>query len=228
MTEDVSDIAFIHQENPSVSSSWYIYFDASKHIIGLKDWFSSLDNNANPVQVQLGNDTSHDIEGKGDVHVQLGKNNYQINEILYVPKIKKNLLSISQMLDKNMKVEFDIVKGENICFIHDKSKGCQIIAKAKGVERMFLLEVVASNNQTLNVCVVDVTTLWQCRFEHMNPNCLITLQKKDMVHGLPSLTSTNVCSTCIVGKKHRIPFGDSTHCAKGPLDVIHTDLCDPI
>jgi len=63
----------------------------------------------------------------------------------------------------------------------------------------------------------------------MNPNYLITLQNKDMVCGLPSLTSpTNICSTCIAGKHHRISFGDSTHCAKGPLDVIHIDLCDPI
>jgi len=109
------------------------------------------------------------------------------------------------MLDNNLKVEFDIVKGEKVCCIRDKSKECRMVAKAKGVGRMFLLDVVASNSHALNVRVVDVTTLWHRRFKHMNPNYLITLQKKDMVRGLPSLTSTNVCSTCIPGKQHRIP-----------------------
>jgi len=137
----------------------------------------------------LGNDKSHDIEGKGNVHVCLGKNNYQIKEVLYVSGLTKNLLLVSQMMDNNLKVEFDVVKGEKVCFIRDKSKGCRIVAKANRVGSIFLLIVVASNNQALNVHITDVTTLWHHRFRHMNPNYLITLQKKDMACGLPSFTS---------------------------------------
>lgn len=111
MTEDVGDLSFVHQENPSISSILYVYYSASKHMTNWKDCFSSLDENANHVQVRLGDDTSHDIEGKGDVHVRFGKNNYQIKEVLYVPWIIKNPMSISHILNNNLKVEFDIVKG---------------------------------------------------------------------------------------------------------------------
>lgn len=103
------------------------------------------------------------------------------------------------------------------------------MAIAIGVGKMFLLDVVSSNNQALNVRLTNVTTLWHRRYGHMNRDYLITLQKNELVCGLPSLVyPSNICCTCIARKQHRVPFGDSTHCVKGPLDVIHTDLCGPI
>lgn len=139
----------------------------------------------------------------------------------------KNLLLVSQMLDNNLKVEFDILKGEKIFFVPEKSRQCQI--KVKGVRRMFMLAVVASKNQYLNVCVTNVTTLWNSIFIHMNSKYIITLQKKDILCGLPYLISpTNVYSTCITGKQSKLPFVANTHQVKGPLDVIHIDLCKPM
>lgn len=96
-----------------------------------KNWFASLDDKGNHVQVWFGDDLSYDIEGKGDVHVWLGKNNYHIKKVFYVLGLIKNQLSISQMLEKILKMEFDIVNGENIFFIHDKSQGGQIIENVK-------------------------------------------------------------------------------------------------
>lgn len=43
-----------------------------------------------------------------------------------------------------------------------------------------------------------------------------------------SIPSTNISSTYITGKQHIILFGDSTHHAQGPLDVIHTYMYEPI
>lgn len=146
MTEVISDITFVYQDYPLVSSTCYVDFNASKHMTSWKDLFSSLYDNAHPGQVWLGDDTSHDIEGKGNVHVWLGKNNYQLKVVFNEIKLIKNVLSISQMIKKNMKVEFDTMKGEKVCFIHDNSKGCQIVAKEKGFGRIFFLDVVASNN----------------------------------------------------------------------------------
>lgn len=127
---------------------------------GHEDWFSSLDKGSNLDQVHLGDDIPYDIEGKGDMHVHIGKYNYQISEVLYVPGLAKNLFSISQMLDCNLKVKFDIMKGENVCLILDKSKNYQIVARVVGIENMFLLDNISSNNQVVNAHVVHVTKLW--------------------------------------------------------------------
>lgn len=115
-----------------------------------------------------------------------------------MPGLKKNLLSIDQMLDHNLIVEFDTLDRKKQCLIRDKSKDSQSVARAIGVGRMFLLDIVASNNQAFTVNVSDDTTLWHHRYGHMNLNYLITLQWKKMVNGLPSLTSpTPICSSCI-------------------------------
>lgn len=146
MTKDVDNLAFTHQENPLVSPNWSIYFGAFNDMNGWNDWFYSFDDNANPIQVLLDNDTSHDIHKKGNIHIYLEKNIYQIKEILYVPRITKNLISMIQMLDNNLKVEFDIVKGQKVYFIRGKSRDWRIVMKAQGVGRNFFLYVVASNN----------------------------------------------------------------------------------
>lgn len=168
-------------------------------MIGHKDWFSSLYKSTYPTgQVHLDDDTPYDIQGIGDVSIHLGKNNFQVKEVLYVLDVTNNLLSFIHMLDHDMKLEFDIVKGKKVYYIHDKSQGGKIMVIAIGVGKMFLLDVFSLNNQALNVCVIYVTILWHYIYGHMNPDYLITLQKNELVHGLPYLVSpSNICSTYI-------------------------------
>lgn len=100
------------------------------------------------------------------------------------------------MLDHNLRVEFDSLDGENRYLICNKSKYSWIVVKAIEVGKMFLLDVMAYNNQALIVIVIYVTNIWHHHFGHMNPNYLITLQKKKMVHGIPFPSSPpTICST---------------------------------
>lgn len=57
-----------------------------------------------------------------------------------------NLLLVSKILDNNMKVEFDPMHGEKICFVQDKFKDFQIVDDVEGHGKMFLLDVMDSNN----------------------------------------------------------------------------------
>lgn len=51
-----------------------------------------------------------------------------------------------------------------------------------------------------------------------------------LVHGLPQFSASNAtCTDCIKGKQHRDPFPKrSTWRATQRLELIHTDICDPI
>lgn len=103
-----------------------------------------------------------------------------------------------------------------------------MIAYASNVEKMFLVDVVAIDNQDLTIHVADASSLWHQRYGHLNLDYLISLQKNNMVCGLPVFTkSTNVCYSCLARKQHRAPFDSSSYQAKGHLDVIHTNLCRP-
>lgn len=37
-----------------------------------------------------------------------------------------------------------------------------------------------------------------------------------------------VCETCLKAKQTRLPFGENRERAKRPLEVLHTDVCDPM
>ena len=58
-------------------------------------------------QVELGDDTTYKIEGVGSISFQLDSGTiFHIEDILYVPGLKKNLLSVAILEDKGYKVIF--------------------------------------------------------------------------------------------------------------------------
>lgn len=56
------------------------------------------------------------------------------------------------------------------------------------------------------------------------------ISKQKMVKGLPSINHLNqLCEGCLLGKHFRKSFPkQKTSRAKGPLDLIHADVCSPV
>lgn len=68
------------------------------------------------------------------------------------------------------------------------------------------------------------------QYGHLNFNCLRTLQQRNMVVALPQIdVTTEVFQNCVVAKKHCESFMiRKAWRAKELLQLIHSDLCDPI
>lgn len=75
------------------------------------------------------------------MQIHLGKHTCNVKEILYVPGLTKNLLSVSKMSDNNPRMGFDSVDGDNRCLTRDKSKDSWIVARALGIGKIFLLDL---------------------------------------------------------------------------------------
>ena len=59
------------------------------------------------MEIILGDNSTYPIKGVGNVTLQLNQGNtIHLQEVLYVPNLKKNLVSISAMEDKGYKVAF--------------------------------------------------------------------------------------------------------------------------
>ncbi|XP_050883175.1 uncharacterized protein LOC127086452 [Lathyrus oleraceus] len=79
---------------------WYLDSGCSTHMTGRKDWFVQI-NQAAKSKVKFADNTTLSAEGVGDVLI--GKRNgghSRIKDVLYIPGIKCNLLSIGQLLEK--------------------------------------------------------------------------------------------------------------------------------
>jgi len=80
---------------------------ASRHFTEYKEALSNLIENDTDLKIILGDDATYSVKGVGNVTLQLNQGNtLHLQEVLYVPDLKKNLVSISAMEDKGFKVAF--------------------------------------------------------------------------------------------------------------------------
>ncbi|KAH9322086.1 hypothetical protein KI387_016725, partial [Taxus chinensis] len=105
-------------------------------------------------------------QGIGNISLPLGSCKCRLSDVLYVPGLTKNLLLVSQLLDHNLKIDFDSQSGKKMCMIQDKSRGSKIIAKASNVGRMFQLDFIYKNDQALVAKNSTSTQLCHQRFGH--------------------------------------------------------------
>jgi hypothetical protein len=106
--EQIEDYVLISSLSGSVSlgeDTWLI--GASKHMIGQRDILSCLTKNKFPQKVTLGDDYQYPIKGVGESNYKLDSGTpMKMKDVLYVPGLTKNLLSISSLEKKGFKVAF--------------------------------------------------------------------------------------------------------------------------
>ena len=87
--------------------TWLINSGSSKHMTGKKTSLSKLEEKNSPQKVSLGNDYQYPIKAIGEASYKLDSGTpMKMKEVLYVPGLKKNLLSISALDKKGYRVAF--------------------------------------------------------------------------------------------------------------------------
>ena len=86
---------------------WIIDSGASHHMTSCKDWYNSLHPVGNDILVTVCNDVKYPAKEKGTIALKLDGVVKQLFDVLYVPDIKRNLLSVSVIMDRDLKVHFD-------------------------------------------------------------------------------------------------------------------------
>ena len=180
-------MAFNALEEPD-QETWYVDTGCSNHMSGWKSSFSYLDESFHTV-VSFGDRSIVNVPGKENI--QIRSKNYFIETIsieFYIPDLKTNLLSAGQLQDKGYRIT--IFKGE--CEVYDPKRGSIAVIKITP-NRVFPLKI-----KTVPACLFvkeeGSSWRWHHRYGHLNFNGLKTLQQKQMVTGLPSITAPS--KTC--------------------------------
>jgi hypothetical protein len=132
-------------------------------------------------------------------------NNVHLSNVLYVPGLEKNLVSIYCSRDSSI-------------------ENTRVIGTHEG--RLYkLLEI---NDEALVHDEVNPNELWHRRYAHINYQALPFI--KNMVEGIPKLRSTHegICKGCVFGKNVKKPFSSNNNRSKEILDIIHSDVCGPM
>ena len=89
------------------ATSWLVDSGASRHMTGNREALTSYRKKKFTTQVELGDDSTYKIEGVGSTSLQLDSGTVlHIDDVLYVPGLKKNLLSVANLEDKGYKFLF--------------------------------------------------------------------------------------------------------------------------
>ncbi|MCO5547100.1 hypothetical protein L7F22_000542 [Adiantum nelumboides] len=186
----------------------------------------------NTSYVQTRDDTSHPIVHTGNVPLSTrnGKEKYLAN-VLHVPNITKNLVSIGQMVEQGLLVKFN---GDGL-YVEEYKKNGKLVAQGKKVGRMFTLNVnMPEMNATMfaqGTGVVADVEIWHKRIGHTNVQRLKLMQSKELETSLPTglpqfrvFEMQQVCAACQLGKQARNFFPQERHVSKNLLEVIHFDV----
>ena len=96
-----------HSYSVSTSSIWYIDSGALSHMTGAREMFSELSQAGIDVEVVLGDDTIVKAVGCGTIIFQRESMSLMtLRDILFVPGLKKNLISVSMIKDRGLRVTF--------------------------------------------------------------------------------------------------------------------------
>jgi hypothetical protein len=108
--EEIEDYVLFSALSVSITpgeDTWLIDNGASKHMTGQRDILSSLTKKDFPQKISLGEDYQYPIKGMGESTYKLDSGTpMRMKDVLYVPGLTKNLLSISALDKKGFRVAF--------------------------------------------------------------------------------------------------------------------------
>ncbi|CAD7012038.1 unnamed protein product [Ceratitis capitata] len=201
---------------------WIIDSGATSHLCCERDLFSKYKECEEKIMLA----DAHCIEaiGVGEVNLKCGNLMVKLQNVLHVPSLKNNFLSVSKFLHYGLKVYF-----EKMQVIIKTEKG-EVLMRAKRQDGLYVFRY--STEKCCGTSVINNNEVhWHNRFGHLNFESLAKMANENIVYGLKfkSQQQQNKCVTCARSKICVKKFPKvSENRAEKMCEVIHTDVCGPI
>lgn len=224
-TNDNNFSAVFSATSAIYNANWYVDSGASMHMTKHRDWL--YDEISPPVQsINVADNKTLIVKGCGKVNIHIKEKDgterkIQVRNVLYIPDLATNLLSVSQMTKNGCEVKFY----NNDCKIYKNNKE---ILSAKSHNNMYIINT-EQNCALMSISNEQKPFLWHQRMGHLNFSDLQRMPEN--VTGLEKLSpmkETITCTTCLEGKQTRQPFKSVGTRASKLLEIIHSDLCGPM
>jgi predicted aspartyl protease len=185
------------------SDHWLIDSGCTNHMTFDKSLFRNLQT-TEVAKVRIGNGDCIAAKGKGTVAITTNSGTKTISDVLYVPDIDQNLLSVGQLIEKGMKVVFE----NQSCYIFYAAGQKILQAKMRGKSFSFL---PFEEEHTAFPIKLNDMEVWHKRLGHCHQQWMINMKIHEAVRGVPSFSDLLPnCNACQFGKQNRKPFPKST------------------
>jgi hypothetical protein len=221
---------------------WYLDSAATSHMTNCKDLFTAIRQVEDTVTVADGRQLASC--GQGTIRVRFGGEWVQVHQVLYVPGLQGNLLSVGQLAERGIMCLFSSQRA------YLRRDG-EMLAQARRVGRNYVLypqgahEALmtagqddgqdvgedrgrdAGQNATSQRKEPDAYTLWHRRLGHAGEEKMRFFQTA--VEGISALVPgwRQTCETCALTKSAKTINRDAPERTKKPLQRVYTDFWGP-
>lgn len=203
---------------------WYVDSGASVHMTAVQSWLQEVSSPETCTEIMIANNEKLNVLCKGSIEISTQQGyDIKIKDVLFVPGLTTNLLSVSQIIKNNNSVSFS----NSQCLIHNAKN--ELVAVANLIDGVYKLDL---RNTPAPKCLIarESALLWHRRLGHINTKDL-TKMKNGSVEGVDYKDSFKVtksnCTVCCQGKQPRLPFPTGTR-ATAVLEIVHADVCGPM
>jgi len=221
--EDVQQLLRVGMEDV-----WLTDSGASCHVTFHREWLSDY-RSVSGEKVKLGDDAECDVRGIGNVHIEkLVRGTWEnatIRNVFFVPKIKKNLLSVGILTSGGYEVSF---KDNRVVLMKNDMEYANGVKQNNDVYRMFFR---INNPRAIPEANIAMSLKrWHERLGHVNQKTLCEMINCGAVNGIKVADVKNFfCDACQLGKSHKLPFKNtSNRTIYRPGEFIHSDVCGPL
>jgi hypothetical protein len=207
------------------NTDWILDSGASVHICCNRELFTSI--SASSTSIAWGSYSSKiQASGVGTVSMFMKstKKSVLLTNVLYVPELKVNLLSLGLIADKGVYFTFK----NRVAALYLPSN--EILVQGKLSNKLVIFDDITYPQKTSNPQNQTVlsTSIWHDRLAHIGPKALKAL--KENTEGITenSIDVDKDCRTCIEAKLTRNISREPQTSATRYLEKIHIDICGPI
>lgn len=140
--------------------------------------------------------------------------------VLYVPGIAKNILSVGALCKPDTSVTFFV----NHAIVQKKGK--TILRANRNEHGLYIADLNAIFPETLALLAADYHT-WHRRLAHTH-NIENTAKIVDGININKEKVPSKLCEVCAQARLTRLPFPSIRTQATKPLQIVHSDVCGPI
>ena len=214
---------YADNDDSAVRKIWLLDSGATNHICCLRYKFSKIKPYNSTIKV--GDGRKLKVEGIGEVNLKIQSNNgiiiLQLQQVLFVPKLSTNLLSIGKLTQKG----YNLVFNREMCVIRFNEKFNAEALRSKHNNNLYELKIFDEGQVYLIEKSID-WKLWHHRLGHLGMKNMQRIKTKDIDLSSKSLQS-EFCESCALGKATKLPH-KTIEKTDGKGDAIHSDIVGPI
>lgn len=207
-----------------VDTNWYLDTAATDHITGELEKLTTKERYHGNEQVHAANGAGMSISHIGRTIFHTPNRNLALNNVLYIPKAKKNLVSAHRLAYDNH--AFVEIHPKFFCVKDQTTKSTLLQGRSRGGLYPIPLKSTTPQGRQALVSTSSAESRWHSRLGHPSFSVVSRVLRK---HNIPVSESREerVCDACQQAKSHQLPYSRSVSRSSAPLELVFSDVWGP-